>query len=123
LLMTQAAYGVTIWSHCWDLQGERRCTTVLSRPSTRPGWYSVGLAATSVVMLIFGYGVFEVLMVRVLGDYQQAQWEGVLITFYGITMLLCALGGGVVSLSALLRRHERLSLVWLAMLPGLPSCS
>jgi cyanate permease len=72
-----------------------------------------------VVMLIFGYGVFEVLMVRVLGDYQQAQGEGVLITIYGITMLLCALGGGVISLIALLRRHERSSLVWLAMLPGL----
>ena len=94
---------------------------VLSFPKTRLGWWSVGLAATSVVMLIFGYGVFEVLMVRVLGRYQETQWEGMAITFYGITMLLCGLAGGVVSLIAVIRQHERSWLVWLAMVPGLAS--
>jgi hypothetical protein len=92
---------------------------VFSLPKIRLGRWSVGLAAVSVVLLIFGYGVFEVLMVRVLGGYQQTQWEGVVITFYGITMLLCGLAGGVLSLIALIRRHECSALVWLAMLPGL----
>ena len=76
----------------------------------------MGFAATSVVMLIFGYGVFEVLMVRVLGRYQETQWEGMAITFYGITMLLCGLAGGVVSLIASIRQHERSWLVWLSIL-------
>ena len=92
---------------------------IFTLPRTRLGWWSVGLAAVSVVMVLFGYGVFEVLMVRVLGRYQQARWEGVVITFYGITMLLCGLAGGVVSLVALLRRRERSALVWLAVVPGL----
>ena len=85
---------------------------VLSSPKTRLGWWSVGLGAVSMVLLIFGYDVFEVLAASV-------PWEGVVITFLGITMLLCGLAGGVVGLIALLRRHERSALVWLAMVPGL----
>ena len=72
---------------------------VLSLPKTRLGWWSVGLAATFVVLLIFGYNV---------------------LPLYGIVLLFSGLCNGVVSLIALLGRHERSVLVWLAMLPGLP---
>jgi hypothetical protein len=39
--------------------------------------------------------------------------------FVGIVLLLCAIGGGIAALIALIRRHERSALVWLALLPGL----
>ena len=73
---------------------------VLSLPKTRLGWLSVGLAATFVVLLIFGYG-------------------GVALPFYGIALLLCGLCGGAVGLLAVVRRRERSGFVWLAMVPGL----
>jgi hypothetical protein len=65
-----------------------------------------------VVLLSFGYGIFEVLAVEV-------PW--VMITLNGIVMVLSGLAGGVLSLIALLRRHERSVLVWLALVPGLAS--
>jgi hypothetical protein len=39
--------------------------------------------------------------------------------FVGIVLLLCGIGGGIAALIALIRRHERSALVWLALLPGL----
>jgi hypothetical protein len=84
----------------------------LSLPKTRLGWWSVRLAATSVVLFAFGYGLFEVLAVEV-------PWEGVIITLLGIAMLSCGLAGGIVGLRAIVRRHERSWLAWLAMVPGL----
>jgi hypothetical protein len=39
--------------------------------------------------------------------------------FVGIVLLLCGIGGGITGLIALIRRHERSALVWLALLPGL----
>jgi purine-cytosine permease-like protein len=70
----------------------------LSLPKTRLGWWSVGLAATFVVLLIFGYNV---------------------LSLYGIVLLFSGLCSGVLGLFAVLRGHERSVLVWLAMLPGL----
>jgi hypothetical protein len=39
--------------------------------------------------------------------------------FVGIVLLQCGIGGGIAALIALIRRHERSALVWLALLPGL----
>jgi hypothetical protein len=39
--------------------------------------------------------------------------------FVGIVLLVCGLGGGIAALIALIRRHKRSALVWLALLPGL----
>ena len=36
-----------------------------------------------------------------------------------IVLLLCGIGGGIAAPMALIRRHERSWLVWLALLPGL----
>jgi len=44
-------------------------------------------------------------------------WRQVLLPFYGIAMLLCGLGGGIVGLIAVVQQHERSWLVWLTMLP------
>jgi hypothetical protein len=46
-------------------------------------------------------------------------WRHVILPFYGIFMLLCGLGAGVMGLIAVVRQHERSWLVWLMLLPGL----
>lgn len=71
---------------------------VISLPHTRLGWWAIGLAATFVVLLIFGYNI---------------------LPLYGIVLLFCGLCSGVLGLFAVLRQRERSALVWLAMLPGL----
>jgi hypothetical protein len=80
-----------------------------SLPSTRLGWWSVGLAAAFVGLFIIN-GVFMTSTVAV-------TWMQVILPFYGIAMLLCGLAGGLVGLIAVIRRHERSVLVWLTMLP------
>ena len=64
-------------------------------PHTKQGWWAVGLAAASIVLL--------------------PMWSflpgGALWSF------LCGLAGGIIALSALLRQHERSWLSFLALLP------
>jgi hypothetical protein len=73
---------------------------ILRSPKTRLGRWSVRLAATFVVLLIFGYNV---------------------LPLSGIALLFCGLCSGVLGLFAVLRQHEYSALVWLALLPGLAS--
>lgn len=69
----------------------------LGMPHTRFGWWAVGLALTSVVLIL--------------------AWS-ILPGGAGLGFL-CGLGGGVVGLIAIIRQHERSWLVWLTILPGL----
>jgi hypothetical protein len=85
---------------------------VLSMPRTRLGRWSVGLAATFLILFIINQAVFIPSAVVV-------PWRHVLLPLYGIAMLLCGLSSGVVGLIAVLRRHERSALVWFTVLPGL----
>ena len=80
-----------------------------SLPSTRLGWYSVGLAAMFVVLFMINAAVF-------LPAPGVVPWRE---AFVGFVLLLCAIGGGIAALIALIRGHERSWLVWLALLPGL----
>jgi hypothetical protein len=80
-----------------------------SLPSTRLGWYSIGLAATFVVLFMINAAVL-------LPAPGVVPWRE---AFVGIVLLVCGLGGGIAALIALIRRHERSALVWLALLPGL----
>ena len=82
---------------------------LLSLPKTHLGWFSVGLAATFVVLFTVNAAVF--LPAPGIVPWREA--------FVGIVLLLCAIGGGIAALIALIRRHERSALVWLALLPGL----
>ena len=82
------------------------------RPSTRIGWWSVGLAAAFVVMWIINSTVFMPTTILI-------PWRQMILPFYGILMMLCGLGAGILGLIAVTRQHERAWLVWLAMLPGL----
>jgi hypothetical protein len=85
---------------------------ILGRPSTRPGWWSVGLGASFVVLWIINSTVFMPSIVLV-------PWRQAILPFYGIFMLLCGLAAGIVGLVAVIWRRERSWLVWLTILPGL----
>jgi hypothetical protein len=85
---------------------------ILGWPSTRLGWWSVGLAATFVVLWIINSTVFMPTTVLV-------PWRQVVLPFYGIFMMLCGFAAGIGGLIAVIRRHERSWLVWLTILPGL----
>ena len=69
----------------------------------------MGLAATYVVLFMINAAVF-------LPAPGVVAWRE---TFVGIVLLLCGIGGGIAAPIALIRRHERSWLVWLALLPGL----
>jgi len=84
---------------------------ILGWPSTRLGWWSVGLAATFVALFIIN--------VAVITSTLETLWRQTLLPFYVIFMLSCGLAAGIVGLIAVIWRHERSWLVWLTMLPGL----
>jgi len=84
----------------------------LSMPSTRLGWWSVGLSGTFVLLMIINGTVF----MNPAGD---DPWWRMVLPFYGIGMMGCGLAAGIVALVAVLRRHERSWLVFLPVLAGL----
>lgn len=85
---------------------------LFSRPTSRLGWWSVGLGALFVVLFLINTFVF-----MPMGQSDQP-WRQVVLPFYGIFMLLCGLGSGVMSLLAILRQRERSWVVWLPLLPA-----
>ena len=80
------------------------------RPSTRLGWWSIGLTGAFIVLMIINSLVFMRL--------PETVWRPALI-FYGFAMLACGLAAGITALIALTRQHERSWLVWLPVLAGL----
>ena len=87
---------------------------LLQHPGTKLGWWAVGLTATFVVLFVINSAVF----MPASQGATNARWRQILLPFYGIFMILCGLGGGVVGLIALIRKRERSWLVWLTILPG-----
>jgi hypothetical protein len=83
----------------------------LKRPSTRLGWWAVGLAVAFIVMSIVNSAVFMRLS-------EDVPWRQTILPFYGIFMMLCGLAAGVVGLIAVIQKHERSWLVWLTILAG-----
>lgn len=83
----------------------------LKRPTTRPGWWAVGLAIAFIVMSVVNSAVFMRLPAEV-------PWRQTILPFYGIFMMLCGLATFVVGLIAIIRNHERSWLVWATLLPG-----
>ncbi|MEW6182516.1 MAG: hypothetical protein AB1500_04970 [Bacillota bacterium] len=84
----------------------------LSRPSTRLGWWSVGLTAAFVLLSAVNAAVFMHLS-------EDVPWRRTVLPFYGIAMMSCGLAAGIAALIAVMRRHERSWLVWLPILAGL----
>jgi hypothetical protein len=86
-------------------------STFWQRPGTKLGWWATGLLAVFLVMSIFNSAV--------LMQISAPAWMNQsLLPAYGILMILCGLASGVTALIALIRKHERSWLVWLALLPG-----
>ncbi|MFT3895194.1 MAG: hypothetical protein QM730_26510 [Anaerolineales bacterium] len=71
----------------------------LGMPHTKLGWWSVGLTL-----------LFTLLFVSILNEW---------IRFPGMFTVILGITGGIVTLIALIRNHERSWLVWLMLLPGL----
>jgi hypothetical protein len=71
--------------------------TFFGTPHTKLGWWSVGLAAANIV-LVLAWSILP---------------GGALLGF------LCGLAGGIVALIAVVRHHERSWLVFLSILPML----
>jgi hypothetical protein len=84
----------------------------LGLPSTRLGWWSVGLAAAFEILMIINSTIFMRLP-------EDVTWRVTVLPFYGIFMMLCGLAAGIVGLIAVIRPHERSWLVWLTLLVGL----
>ena len=83
------------------------------RPSTKLGWWAVGLA---VGWLGFNIGSSIIVNIR---SRMPATSENVFLINYGLLMLLVGLAAGIVALIALLRKREHSWLVWASLLPGL----
>ena len=83
----------------------------LQRPSTRAGWWALGLAIAYEVLNLINSIVFMRLP-------ESVPWRQTVLPFYGIFMMLCGLAAGIVGLIAILRNHERSWLVWLSVLVG-----
>ena len=84
----------------------------LGMPRTRLGKWSIWLEIAFVVLFAVNIAVFSLVT-------DETIWRQTVLPFYGPIMLLCGLAGGVVGLIATTRKHERSSLVWLAILTGL----
>jgi hypothetical protein len=67
------------------------------------------LAAAFVILYIINAAVF-------LPSPGVVPWREAMV---GIVLLSCGISGGTAALIALIRRHERSALVWLALLTGL----
>jgi len=78
--------------------------------ATRLGWLAVGLTAVSVVILILSLtpGFFEF---RALEELLEKELIGWVLS----GLVLSGLASGAVGLIAVLRRHERSWVVWVAM--------
>jgi ammonia channel protein AmtB len=85
------------------------------RPTTRLGWWAVGLA---IGWLGFNIGSSIIVNIR---SRMPSTSENIVLINYGLLMLLVGLAAGIVALIALLRksRRERSWLVWASLLPGL----
>lgn len=86
--------------------------SLLRRPRTRLGWWSVGLAATSVVLNLINSPI----LTRLIGSNL---WRVRIGLPFSFVMLSCGLAAGIVGVVALIRQHEHSLFVWLALIPGL----
>lgn len=71
----------------------------LEKPATRLGWWAVGLGI-----------VFTALFLLIVNE---------LIRFPGMLTMILGIVGGILTLVALIWKHERSWLLWLVLMPGL----
>ena len=86
-------------------------SSVKERPFSRLGRTAVRMGIVFVVMFIINQAVLMQLP-------EVPEWIRILLILYGIVMVLCGLGTGILGLTAILRNKERSWMVWLTLLPG-----
>ena len=91
----------------------------LHRPSTRLGWWSVGLFILFVILFIVNAIVF----VPAARGEASTPLVQVALPNFGIFLVLCGLAAGILGWLAIIKQHERSWLVWLAIPPPSSSCS
>ncbi len=84
-------------------------SSFLKLPSTKSGWWAVGLAVTYAGMGIINTFVFMRLP-------EDAPWRQTILPYYGLLMVACGLSAGVAALIAVIRNRERSWLVWLTII-------
>jgi hypothetical protein len=91
-----------------------RASSFLQRPGTRLGWWAAGLLVVFLLMFLINSLIFMPTSQGVSNPW----WRQALLPFYGVLMMLCGLASGVVGLIAVINKHERSWLIWLAILPA-----
>lgn len=82
------------------------------KPHTKVGWWAAWLGLTFVVLFLINSLVFMPT------SNSEAAWRHVVLPFYGIFMMLCGLGSGILGFLAV-ARGERSWMVCLTLVPGL----
>ena len=88
--------------------------SILSLPSSRLGWWAVGLG-----VVFSGMWTINTFILRQTGSGEQPLWMQLMLPFYGIIMLFSGFGAGILALVAVFRRQERSWLVYITLLPFL----
>lgn len=83
----------------------------MSRPSTRLGWWSVGLAGCLV-------GILLIVSIWMIG-YRNSDLKQPGMALYVSFLMLLGLGAVITGLAAVIRHSERSWLVWLSCMLGL----
>lgn len=83
-------------------------SSFLRLPSTKAGWWAVGLAVTYA-----GMGIINT--VFLMDETGDAPWRQTILPYYGLLMVAFGLSAGVVALYAVIRSRERSWLVWLTI--------
>jgi hypothetical protein len=95
-----------------DEMSERKVSPFWRCPSTKLGWWVMGLAIGWVVL---NFGITAIMNIR----SRMAITTGSPVAMnFGFLMLLVGLAAGITALIAILRKHERSWLVWASLLPG-----
>ena len=83
----------------------------VKKPGTKLGWWAVGLMIAFVTMLILNAAVLMRLQVEI-------PWWQTFLHYYGMLIMFSGVAALVMGLIAIISKHERSWMVWLALFPG-----
>jgi hypothetical protein len=86
----------------------------LHRPSTRLGWWAVGLFGLFVILFVIN----ALLFIPASQGVSSPEWVIFFLPIFGIIMALCTLAAGLAGVMAVIKKHERSWLVWLTIIPA-----
>ncbi|MCJ7696234.1 MAG: hypothetical protein MUO40_12540 [Anaerolineaceae bacterium] len=84
---------------------------LFKKPTTRLGWWAIGLGIAFIVMMILNSFGFMYLPVEI-------PWRRMFLPSFGVIMMACGVAAFITGLIAIIAKHERSWAVWLALIPG-----